>query len=521
MKSLIYLSLLKLKGNIRNLFRTWTSGIVTALMILLYGGLVVMVFVNSSAYVPETMKLSTNIAILAGLGMTGLMSITVLTNPRKALVFDTDAYYLFAGPYSRKQVNGFILCQTLLQSLIYGLLGCFMMAMLSMDGHFSIPLFLVSLVMFSMTFSIFLLITDYIYMWTLVDRKYNKWNYAAAAVILLAAGSVLFVSMHRSGYEWKNGLMDFALSKDFYYIPFFGWAKWVLNSFLEGNYGAMLPGFLLLLACDTVLVVLFLRFKADIVEQAVKDAEEVSEYMKKTKANGGFAQSERKKVKKIKGEFPEGAKAIFTKNFLVMRKTGNFLRKQDLFIIVFYFVISYISAPKNGRFYMFCYMMVIWLFALLNDAQLLGDLKNYQIYLIPEKPLKKLVYAILPAYIKVAIIISVSVIFSGIFNKMALISVVQYLVMLLGYGMIFIAGTVLSVRILKSRTNVMAENMLRMLIVVVSAIPSTLIGVLVFVFMQDMDILMTVMSVTTLIMNFVISVLIIIVCQGMMNGKEL
>lgn len=162
-----------------------------------------------------------------------------------------------------------------------------------------------------------------------------------------------------------------------------------------------------------------------------------------------------------------------------------------------------------------------WLFNLLNDAELLGDLKNYQIYLIPEKPLSKLVYAILPAYIKVAVIISVSVIFAGIFNRMDFLSILQYLIMLLGYGMIFIAGTVLSVRMLKARSNVMLENLLRMLLIVACAVPATVIGVLCYFFFQDLQTAMIVVSVITLAMNFVISALVIVACQGMMNGREL
>ena len=68
-----------------------------------------------------------------------------------------------------------------------------------------------------------------------------------------------------------------------------------------------------------------------------------------------------------------------------MRKTGNFLRKQDVAVIVFYFVISLIVLPDNV-FYMFCYMMIIWLFTLIQDSDLLRDLNNYQIYLIPDSP---------------------------------------------------------------------------------------------------------------------------------------
>ena len=228
------------------------------------------------------------------------------------------------------------------------------------------------------------------------------------------------------------------------------------------------------------------------------------------------------KVKKVKGEFAPGAKAVLSKNLLIMRKTGNFLRKQDVAIIVFYFVISLIVLPDNV-FYMFCYMMIIWLFTLIQDSDLLRDLNNYQIYLIPDSPLKKLVYAMIPAYLKIGIIMSVSVIFAGIFTRMAPLDILQYLVMLLGYSLIFVAGTVLSVRILRSRANVMLESFLRMLIILAAAVPSLVIG-MVIVLLTGMyrspALMMGVFTVVSLVMNILVSMVIIIACQGMMNGRE-
>ena len=276
----------------------------------------------------------------------------------------------------------------------------------------------------------------------------------------------------------------------------------------------------LLLASNLAIVVFFLHFDKNIAEQAVQDAEAVSDYVRKAKANGGASATAVQKVKHVKGEFPEGARAIFFKNLLIMRKTGNFLRKQDIMILVIYFVVSYVAVPE-GRFYMFCYMLILWLFSLLNDKELLGDLKNYQIYLIPESPLKKLIYAILPAYIKVAVIISTAIVFAGILNRMSLLSILQYLIMLLGYGMIFIAGTVLSVRILKTRSNVMLESLLRMLIILACAVPATIIGFLCYLFFQDLHVTMLVISAGTLVLNFLVSALVIVACQGMMNGREL
>ena len=157
----------------------------------------------------------------------------------------------------------------------------------------------------------------------------------------------------------------------------------------------------------------------------------------------------------------------------------------------------------------------------MNDAELLGDLKNYQIYLIPEKPLKKLVYAVIPAYLKIGMILGTAIIFAGILNRMPALDIIQYTCMLLGYAMVFLAGTILSMRLLKSRTNAMMENLLRMLIILVCAIPSGVLGVLCYFIFRDLNMIVMAVSIITLVLNFAVSILIIVACQGMMNGREM
>lgn len=520
MKSLFYLSMTKWKGTIRNQFRSISSAILTIFMVLLYGGLFVAVFLIPSDAMSEVMNMQFNTALLMGLGVLALLCVTVLMNKRKALVYDTDAFYLFAGPYTRKQINGFILVQTWFQSAIYGLICSYVTAMMSFGSGFTVSMMLFSFVIYWLIMAFFLTLTDYIYLWSLVKKKHEIWNYVVVLLVVFSAAAVFFLSVQRTGYDLKNGYMDFALSQEFYMVPFFGWGKWAINAFSQGNYVSMLWGILLLVGCNLVLGILFLHFQKDIVEQAVEDAKSVSDYMRKVRANKGNSIMDTKKVKGIKGEFPEGAKAIFYKNMLMMRKTGNFLRKQDIFVIVLYFVISYVCMPGH-RFYMFCYMMMIWMFGLMNDAELLGDLKNYQIYLIPEKPLKKLFYAVIPAYLKIGIILGTAIIFSGVLNRMPVLDIVQYALMLLGYAMIFLAGTVLSVRLLKSRTNVMMENLLRMLIILVCAIPSSVLGVLCYFIFRDLNMIVMVTSIVTLVLNFGVSILIMVACQGMMNGKQM
>ncbi|HIZ66691.1 MAG TPA: putative ABC exporter domain-containing protein [Candidatus Blautia pullicola] len=523
MNSLLYLAFLKVKGLVRNQFRTPGSAIISVLMILLYGGLVFMSFFFSSDQIPQEMLLDTNGAILAGIGMTALLSVTLLLNKRKALVYDTDAYYLFAGPYTRKQVNMYILLQSFTQGALYSLLGCFMTAMFSMGGYLTVPFFLVLFLSLTLMLIFFLTLTDYIYMWSLLEPRHKKWYVVPVLLLLVPTAAIFLYEVWKSDFVLQGGFMNFALSKEFYLVPFMGWAKLAMNSFMEGEYLYTLLSLLLLLACCLVMAGLFLRFRGEITEQAVEDAQEVTAYVKRAKANGGRARVEDGKVKNVKGEFAWGARAVLSKNLLLMRKTGNFLRKQDIGIIVFYFALSWLILPEN-TFYMFCYMLLIWMFTLINDSDLLRDLKNYQIYLIPDSAFKKLVYAMLPAYLKIGLIAGVSIIFAGILTRMSPGAVVQYLVMVLGYSMIFVAGTVLSVRILGSRTNIMLESFLRMVIVLASAIPSAAAGIFLFVFLRVFQIgisVMTLVSLITLVMNFLVSLLIIVACKGMMNGREL
>ena len=138
-------------------------------------------------------------AILSGIGVTAFFSILSLMSKRKALLYDTDAFYFFSGPYTKTQTNLFILVQTLQGALGYGLIGCFFMGMFSIGGYFSIPYFLLCLLVFFLISAIFLLMTDYIYMWTLIKPKMKVWNYLAVILVLASTGIVFFISMPAAG----------------------------------------------------------------------------------------------------------------------------------------------------------------------------------------------------------------------------------------------------------------------------------------------------------------------------------
>ena len=149
------------------------------------------------------------------------------------------------------------------------------------------------------------------------------------------------------------------------------------------------------------------------------------------------------------------------------------------------------------------------------------DMNNYQIYLIPDHPLKKLLCVLLPTFLKMLLPMSAAILVAALLYRTDIASVVQYFIMLLGYATLFLSASVLSVRILKSRNNAMMENMLRMLIMVAAAAPG--IGLTIFFLSKGTFTLELLQQLTliSLAMNFVISVVIVLVCAPMMNGREI
>ena len=40
-------------------------------------------------------------------------------------------------------------------------------------------------------------------------------------------------------------------------------------------------------------------------------------------------------------------------------------------------------------FSFYCYMLIFWMFSMIQNSDFMRDMKNYQIYLIPDAPIKE------------------------------------------------------------------------------------------------------------------------------------
>lgn len=519
MKVLLKLRWMRIWASIRNVFSKWSSGLLAVFLIILYGGLAILMIFGERNPINMGNMIDMHTGVLISIGFTALLVCITMFQKRKALIMGEEAFYLFTGPFKRNEVMKYIVTNNIVGSLTYAALSLFMFVMLGSGLAYDFMFYVSVAVLNALIAFFFLMLTDYLYLLGMNENKYN--TLSRGIVITLVVLTILLYGwcVIQKDFDLQRGFYYFITSKLFYVIPMFGWGKLSLVSWIEGNVGLYFLGYALIIIGIVVIVKLFVSYKENFVEQALEDAMYYSELMRNTKAGKVNAQQLNEKVKAVDSNFKSGAMAIYSKGLLMMRKTNGFINETELLILVLYIVISYLMGLGFG-FYM--YMIILWLFGLMKQSDLSQELKNYQIYLIPENPLKKLLALIIPTFIKVMVLVSVASLVGMVIFATPVKEMFQYLLIIYGYVFVLIAGSILSIRILKSRNNAMMENMLTMGIMILCAVPGIMLTMYLIANPEKFTMtLMNVIAYSSIVLNFVVSALIIYSCKNMLNGREL
>lgn len=517
MKALVYLYALRMKGNIRNVFSKLGSALFAIFLIVVYGGLFIVMLMNGDSVLSMYNVQSVNMAIFVGIAFTAFMVGVMLLQSRKSLFMEHDAFYLFSGPFKRSAAMQFLMSQSILSALMCGAVSLFMMVLMGSSIQYkAIFLFLVFMA-HTLAYLFFTILYYYLYLLSIKDDKYKYVSYYIVALFVCCVVGVYLAVIAQQDFSLSNSGMQFLNSDLFYFVPVFGWIKMLLVSYVAGNMGLLFLGIVLLLIACAIVYYLMISFKGDFIEKAMQDAIEFTAKYKEMRAGARSSMKDRK-IRNVKANFKEGAAAIFSKNLLLLRKSNSFIGFGDVVFIGIYLLISIFG---DFGYTFFVYMMMFWLFSTIQTEEFMKEMNNYQIYLIPDSPLKKLLYLLAPYAMKYAILVAVPILLGGLAFRATMMEMLQNYILLAGYACLFISASVLSTRLLKSRNNNIMENMLRMLVILVAALPS--VGVMILVAnlgMFSMS-MITWMSVLSLVMNFIVSGVIIFGCRSMMNGREI
>ena len=518
MKALVYLYYLRIKGIVRSMFSKVSTAIFTCVMLLIYGGLFIIMLNNGAQSIYAADAITMSMAVLIGIGCTAFMVITMLLQKRKALFMEPDAFYLFTGPFPRTSIMRFIMLQSLVSSLLCGALSIFMLVILMSGVAFDFWFLGMCFIGHTLVYMFFLVLYYYLYLLSIKEKKYQHLSWYILAIFLLFVAVAVIGIFIQNGCTLHQLWTQLFTSKLLYAVPLFGWLKLMLEGYVQANMSMMLSGaFLIIIACF-IMYRLMLRYDFDFIEQAMQDAGEFSRMYEEMRAGKRMAMSD-KKVRNVRMKgFREGAAAIMSKSFLEMRKGNSFISTQDIILLAIYFAVSFFL---DMGLWFFVYMMMFWLFSSIQAAEFMRELDYYHIYLIPERPGKKLFYLLAPYLLKYVVLVAFPLAIAAIITHATLLEFIQYYCMLAGYACLFITASVLATRLLKSRKNAFMENMLRMLMLVAAAIPSIVIIFVLFSSGLANTTMMYYMSVLTLVVNVVLSIVILYGCKNMLNGREI
>ncbi|MEG1066938.1 MAG: putative ABC exporter domain-containing protein, partial [Erysipelotrichaceae bacterium] len=348
MNSLLYLSLIKIKATIRSYFSKVSVGIFTMIGVIFYGFLFWKLAFDTET--SATSNIGFNISILLGIGFLGLILISSFLSKRKALVIETDAFYLFTGPFKRKDIMLFILRNNLVQSFMFSLLVVFISSMYSRGSY---DLFLVIILVITYTIMLFigLALVDYLYILAISNDKYKDSNKLVGVVFLIIIGVITLYGAYLKGFNFDELGLFIVKGDLFNYIPLLGWTNLLLTSIYSINTLGIIIGSILLIGSLITIVLLFVNFKGDFYEKAMIDSAELTALVNNNKDGDQLALNQDIKTKAT-STFRYGAGAIFSRNMLELRKTNSFITKGDILLLIVYFVLCWFIGLGH-MFYMY------------------------------------------------------------------------------------------------------------------------------------------------------------------------
>lgn len=516
MSALFYLFLIKLKATIRNLFSRVSS------VIMLILGLVFVIFtgsvmLNNRSAVSSMMNIQgLEAAMMLFCGYIIFMMSIMILQKRTAIITQTDALYIFAGPFKRTQILAYLLADTVKGSLLYALISVFYVLTMisgSIKLNFSI-VFILAFCGLLMFYFIFALIT-YFYFLEMVHPHAKKIKIGILIAFLGLIGLIFLRNLSVSNLGLEGAINAFVSDPLFSWIPVFGWCKVALIAFVQQQMGTMILGLSATCLVCGILTWLILNVRGNFYEQAIQDAQWYSALRKEAKENGSITSQQ--KTKEINGyHFLSGAASIISKNFLQMRKTRQWITLQELIMIAIYLGISLMSK-QSFMFYQYFILIVIFMSA--STDHVIKDLKIFYVYLIPEKPMKKMLALLVPSLFKLVLVTLVSILPCLFLFNVDLITLFNALIINISYGVLFLSACLVSLRILKSRTTVMLEQFIKMGISLVFAIPSILVMVLMMV--SGNSLLAQLSVVGGFFVNILCAYILIWISSGLFKGTNI
>lgn len=302
-------------------------------------------------------------------------------------------------------------------------------------------------------------------------------------------------------------------------FPVAGWISGIVGGAFLGDFMVLGISLALLAIALVGILISIVTCKNNFYEDAMEVAE-TSHSAITAQKEGQIAEVVGKNVKlgKIGLGKGLGASSIYYKHRVENRRSSVFLFSSMSLIFAACIIVLSVFMRDEGILFPFYLGVYMQLFSVAL-GRFNRELTKPYLYLIPEPPLKKLLYALKESLIAEALESVFLFAVVGFIVQAAPLEIIACIVGRFSFGVLFTAGNVLIERVFGTITSKGLIMMLYFLILIVLALPGLIVCIVLMTLISTLAIPISIGAMT--VINLLISVLVLWCCRNMLQYAEL
>lgn len=540
MKAILYMTRKSIKNWFLDLIRHPAKLIGIILLVVIIGFSVINVLFSSeySENIYSVSGGSVDIGILHGIYFLLIFFIggtVILKGLKSGTTFFTmgDVNMMFCSPISPKSLLVFGLIRqmltVLLLSIIFLVYGGMAKSIFALTTAQAVILII--------SFFLFMVIAQIaaLFLYSTTNGKpklITAAKYVLYALILLPVVTIL-VPVVQNGFTLSS-LYEALKSPAAEFFPIFGWMKGLTFGILDGNMTSVLVYGILMLLVVVLSLVFFMKADCDYYEDVLQNTEtthEMRQAVKKRGMNNTDAYLKNRKIRLgstgINGG--KGASAFLFKHLLERRRSG-YLLFWDMYSIIMIAVCGFVSfflvySGDDGEAFSPEGTMLI-LLAMASYMQLFfsvsGDwareLSKPYIYMVPDSPFKKLIFASLTSIIKPFLDGVLLFAAAGIICQVSPFMVIASIIVYTSFSCIYCMVNILTDRVLGFLSNQALSMFLFIIISLVCVTPGIILA---FVIGAVSGAPLWLAAVICALWNLAVSLVLALICKNTLHNMEM
>lgn len=540
MKAILYMTRKSIKNWFLDLLRHPTKLIGVVLLVVIIGFSVLNVLFSSdySESMGTLTESGVDIGILHGIYFLLLFFLggtVILKGLKSGTTFFTmgDVNMMFCSPISPKSLLVFGLVRQMLTMLLMAIIFLVYGGM----AKSIFDLTTAQAVILIISFFLFLIISQIValFLYSTTNGKpkaISAAKYILYALILLPVVLIL-IPVIQNGFTLSS-LYGALKSPAAEFVPLFGWMKGFTFGILSGNViTSVVYGVLMLLVVGLSLV-FFMKADCDYYEDVLQNTEtshEMRQAVKKRGMNNTDAYLKNRKIrigsKGLNGG--KGASTFLFKHLLERRRSGYVLF-WDMYSIIMIAVCGFVSffivySGDDGEALTSEATMLI-LLAMASYMQLFfsvtGDwareLSKPYIYMIPDSPFKKLIFASLTSIIKPFLDGVLLFVVAGIICSASPLVVISSIIVYTSFSCIYCTVNILTDRVLGFLSNQALSMFLFIMISLIAVAPGVILA---FVIGAVSGAPLWLAACVCALWNFIVSLVLALICKNTLHNMEM